>query len=293
VGAGAQHVEIEFVVPAEPLRPYVSGYQCVAVETPSDRPIEDLFYPGWANLRFTLEGEGWRARLGAATAAPVPPAALFGVSAHAARVQVWSGRLVGAGVTPLGWASMFGVEASRFADRISPLEELLGDEAEALWSRLAAVDHRGGWTAILDDWFMTRLADAPAPPAELVDIQRLLIDPKVSTVEEVAAAAGVSTRHISRVSLRYFGLPPKLLIRRARFMRTLMMLRADDPRPWAHRLDPGYHDQSHFVRDCKFFLDLSPTAFFALPRPILEASTRTRAAAVGAPVQALHPAAAP
>lgn len=289
---GTQTVALETVLPAEPLRPYVSGYQCAAIETSAERPIEDLFYPGWANLRFTLEGEGWCARLAGGEETVVPRAALFGVSARAARVRVWSGRLVGAGVTPLGWARLFpSVEASTFADRIAPAAELLGGEAEALWSRLAAVDHRGAWTAILDDWFTARLEGAPEAPPELVELQRLLLDPRIGSVEQAAEALGVSTRQVSRLSLRWFGLAPKLLIRRARFLRTLMVLRADDPRPWAHRLDAGYHDQSHFVRDCNDFLGMPPTAFFALPRPILEASTRTRAAAVGGPAQALHPAA--
>ena len=285
-------VSLRYRLPAEPLRDYVSAYHFVRVGPTPDGPIEDLFYPGWANLRFTLAGDGWSARIGDVPFAPVPAAALFGVTSRAATVRVETGMLVGAGLTPLGWARLFGEDASRFADRISDLRELIADEVDTLFARLRSVQGNEDHAAVLDHWFASRLARRPDPDALVLAVHWLFMDPAIGRAEDVAAGIGLSQRQTVRVARRLFGLAPKLLLRRQRFMRTLMELRKPDSRPWVERLDAGYHDQPHFVRDCRRFLGMPPSRFFALPRPILEASTTARARLLGQGAQSLHPPAA-
>jgi AraC-like DNA-binding protein len=271
------------------LRPYVSAYHFVTVGPTPDKPIEDLFYPGWANLRFTLAGAGWTARIGDTLYAPVPAAAMFGATSRAAVVSVEAGALAGAGLTPLGWARLFGEDASAFADRISSLDRLIGDEAEHLLAELRAADDDAGQAAVLDSWFTRRLAQRPEPDELVLTVHRIFMDPELEQVEEAAARLAISPRHMTRIAQRLFGLTPKLLLRRQRFMRTLMELRKPAPRPWVERLDARYYDQSHFVRDCHRFLGMSPSRFFALPRPILEASTSARTRLLGEGAQSLHP----
>lgn len=282
-------VSLRYRLPAEDLRAYVSAYHFVTVGSTPDGPIEDLFYPGWANVRFTLSGNGWTARIGDAANAPVPAAALFGVTSRAAMVRVERGELVGAGLTPLGWARLFGRDASAFADRITPLGCLLADEAEHLLAQLRAVEGDAAWAEVLDGWFAQRLAQRPEPDELVLTVHRIFMDAELEQVEEAAARLSISPRHMSRVAQRLFGLTPKLLLRRQRFMRTLMELRKPDPRPWVERLDARYYDQSHFVRDCHRFLGMSPSRFFSLPRPILEASTTARTRLLGQGAQSLHP----
>jgi len=282
-------VSLGFRLPAEALRPYASAYHFVAVAPASGGVIEDLFYPGWANLRFTLGGDGWAARIGDVPFAPVPHAALFGPTSRAATVRVRRGTLAGIGLTPLGWARLFDSDASAFADRIVDLDILLGEESRALLGQLRAAAGDDDRAALFDAWLARRLASRPEPDDLVLAVHRMLMSPDIVRVEEAAAGLGISSRQLIRVARRLFGFAPKLLLRRQRFMRTLMALREPDPRPWVERLDAGYHDQPHFVRDCHRFLGMSPTRFFALPRPILEASTTARAALLGQGSQSLHP----
>ncbi len=279
-------VWIVYRKPAPALRSLVSGYHFIEIG-PGDEPIEDIAYPSWAILRFTIGGPVWQA--GYRSPLPdVPPSALFGTSSLAARIRTGGGLLVGAGLTPLGWARLFQTDAARFADRITPLEALVGEAAGTLRQRLRSQTDEDSWTEVLDEWFLARLAEAPPLSGDVLTLHRMLIDTAAPSLDAIAAALSITPRHVGRLSLYNFGLTPKLLLRRARFLRTLMPLRNPDPRPLAERIGADYTDYAHFARDCRAFLGMSPAAFMAMPRPISDASTIERSLKLGAPAQALH-----
>jgi AraC-like DNA-binding protein len=282
----AGRVWIIYRKPAPALRSLVSGYHFIEIG-PGDEPIEDIAYPSWAIMRFTIGGPAWQAGFGSPLP-DVPSAALFGASSLAARIRTGGGLLVGAGLTPLGWARLFHTDAARFADRITPLETLIGDAAGALRQRLRGQTDEDSWTAVLDDWFLARLAEAPPLSGDVLTLHRMLIDADAPSLDAIAAALSITPRHVGRLSLHHFGLTPKLLLRRARFLRTLMPLRDPDPRPLTERIGADYTDYAHFARDCRAFLGMSPAAFVAMPRPISDASTIERSLKLGAPAQALH-----
>ena len=118
-------------------------------------------------------------------------------------------------------------------------------------------------------------------------VEAALLNPELATVGDLAATVGVSPRSLERLSLRAFGFTPKLLMRRARFLRSLHAV-ADAPvAARATAIDPGYTDYSHFVRDAQHFLGMSPQAFLKLHTPLLKQSLALRKAVLGAPAQAL------
>ena len=285
--AGATpHVWFAYRQPAPDLRDFVSGYHFVEIDS-GGLPVEDFNYPAWTLLRFTLGGAPWQARVGGSDT-EVPSAALFGVSSSAAHIRTSGGLMVGAGVTPLGWAQLFGGDASEYADRCVPLEAVIGDDAARLRSRLRRETGEDGWAAVFDDWFAARLAAAPPLPRDVAAIHRMLLDPEIYSVEQIAGTLALTPRHVGRIALKVFGLAPKLLIRRARFLRAAMPLRQHDPRPLPDRVRVDYPDYALFARDCRAFLGLSPSAFVASARPISDTSTAERTRRLGAPAQGLH-----
>lgn len=280
-------VHIEMRLPAPKLRPYVSGYQLITVDGPVGSAVEDLIYPGWANLRCAIVGR-WSVTIGGRSYDPAPPQVLYGPSSVAGRVTARPGVLAGAGLTPLGWSRLIGAHAGTFADRLTPLGEVLGEALQPLVSLLAADASADGVARAYDTVLVERLSAAPEPPELVVRFHRLVTDAEVGDVESLSRALGLSPRQLSRLSLRLFGFPPKLLLQRHRFLSTLMAIREGAAGSWSRQLDPRYYDQAHFVRDCRKFLGMSPSAFLALPRPILEASTRARLALLGTGAQGLQ-----
>lgn len=276
---------VRFHAPAPHLRRYITAYYYVDV--PLGQAVEDLLHPEWANIRFALSGR-WSMRLGGRTYDPAPGAALFGPSSITGVVRGEAGVVLGVGLLPLGWARFLRASAADYADGVVELSACLGDLAHSLHDSLSRAADDATQVAILDEAFSGLAASEGDVDATLLRAHDLLIDPETSSVEELAARLGVSSRHLSRLSQRMFGFAPKLLLQRQRFLRTLEALRAHPSEGWAGLIDHRYYDQSHFVRDFHRFMGMSPSAYFMLPHPLLGPAARARMSALGATLQGLH-----
>jgi len=281
-----QTPSVRFLLPAPSLRRFITAYYWVDIPQ-SCGPVEDLLHPEWANIRFTLAGD-WSTRIGGVEYDPAPAAALFGATSKAGIVRGRAGTVLGVGLLPLGWARFVGVGANALADKVTPLQAVLGERADQTLDRLRQAADDRAQAEVLDALFTTLDASGPALEPLLLKAHERLLDPTLDTVEAMAAGLEVSPRHVTRLSLRMFGFTPKLLIRRQRFLRTLQALRERPDTPLGELIDDGYFDQSHFVRDFKLFMGMSPSRYFALPHAMLGPAARERLAALGAAYQGLH-----
>ena len=278
---------VRFRLPDPALKRFITAYYFVEVPAGPAGAVEDLLHPEWANIRFVLNGH-WSMRLDGLVYDPAPPAALFGPTSVTGTVRGQAGTVLGIGLLPLGWAQFFKAPAAEYADRVAPLAQVLGDRAQETHEALLSAGDDDARVAILDALFTAMASAGGAPDAILVRAHDLLVDPTMGSVDALAQALGVSSRHLARLSLRKFGFAPKLLLRRQRFLRTLQELRDHPGEGWASLIDAWYYDQSHFVRDFHRFMGMSPSAYFALPHRLLGPAARARMAALGASLQGLH-----
>jgi AraC-like DNA-binding protein len=162
-----------------------------------------------------------------------------------------------------------------------------GKAAHALWESL----QHASWEecqALFDTYF-TAVA-APAQPDEPI-IQQLeteLVAGRIDHVAELAAALGFSERTLERLCKRAFGFSPKRLLRRQRFLRTLTEIGDRLDQPLDALLSGGYFDQSHFIREFKAYMGMTPLAYFHSPRQMMRRAAIQRMRAMGAMVQGLH-----
>ncbi|HEU4961480.1 MAG TPA: helix-turn-helix domain-containing protein [Sphingomonas sp.] len=285
--AGDADAGIRYWRPDEALAGLVSGYHCYWVRPPAGQVHHDVFYPGWSNLRFQFYSDGdWRVRIGENRFDPVPRASLFGPTSRAIYSESGAGLLVGAGLTPLGWSRLTALAAESVADRVVPLDTILGAEAGRLHAALA--EGEDAVKRVFDAWFREHLREPRRGDDRIVALHALLTDAEPGGVAEAAARIGVHPRHLSRLVRKSFGFTPKLLLRRARFLRSLLALR-DGPRgEWATLIGRDYADHSHFIRESHEFLGMAPGRFFALKKPLNDASTVLRRNVLGASAQALY-----
>ncbi|CAN5258236.1 hypothetical protein BH09PSE2_BH09PSE2_03390 [soil metagenome] len=282
--------EVRFVAPAPALRPYLTAYYTAEITAPEGVPVEDRLHPEWGNLRFVLRGDWALAPLDAGFERSPDPT-LFGPTSRSLRIRcTGSGQMFGVGLTGVGWTHLVGSPASDRADGWAPPPSPLDALAAALQPRLAAAASDQECGALLDEALLELSASRPPPPAAALALQGLLLEPEVCTVAQLSERLGVSPRQVERLCREHFGFPPKKLLNRARFMRTLGSVRANPGRPWRELIDVGYCDQSHFVRDFRRFIGLPATAYFAQQRAILAAAADAREKALGEAYQALHPA---
>ncbi|MFA6218909.1 MAG: helix-turn-helix domain-containing protein [Erythrobacter sp.] len=290
----SQDVCLRFYLPPEDLRPFVTTIYQMVVEALSGDPVEDRLHPEWANLRLQIDGE-FEASVGDAPLQPVPRAVMVGPTSRTCRFRSAGGQTWGIGLLPLGWARLTDAPASDYADRFTGLFDDAGLARLRSFERVLAAPvcnpdrYRDSLVAAL------RQALGPPRPREdeIVRIEMALVDPKIHSVAQLAEQAETSTRTLERLCNLAFGFPPRLLLRRQRFLRSLAQFMLDPSLKWIDTLDSHYHDQAHFVRDFKRFMGMSPSAYAKLPHPVLGAAAHARKAIAGEAVQVLHKPPAP
>jgi AraC-like DNA-binding protein len=284
-------VTVRFFMPSPRLAPYISTCYLTEASIEPGQWIEDWLHPEWANLRIARNDE-WHAAVGPAPLRPVPNLIATGPTSYTGHFTTGPARIWGIGIMPLGWARFFSAPAADFADQICDggTEPVFAGFAPLLGAIFSDKPDPAAEAARIDAYLLELLDRCPPPvdEARIRAAHRVLIDEDVATVGEFAAKLGVSTRTLERLSHRAFGFPPKLLLRRQRFLRSLAQFMLDPAMTWISTLDSQYVDQAHFVRDFKRFMGMSPSAYAAHDHPVLRAAAQARAAAAGAAVQALH-----
>ncbi len=278
---------VQFIMPAQPLLRYVSTYYFFRIETAEDEEQEDLLHPEWGSAHFTLSGSS-RGSIVTDPPFPTPPANVTGPTGKASRIFCKSMALAGIGILPLGWHRLVKAPADRWANRVGDLDNPEFGLFREIWTRLQGMSDPEEMAALFDGMLMGAINRPDALEKDIEDIHEALADPDISSVSDLAGATGISQQRLERLCRRVFGFPPKRLLRRQRFLRTLGSVMLDPDLKWTAALDDQYFDQAHFNRDFQEFMGMSPGRYLAMPRPISIPSTLARARQVGHPLQALQ-----
>ena len=285
-----QTTKVRFALPSERLRPYVTTYYRTDVSCPDENDyVEDYLHPEWPNLRIIPQGMCYAA-IGTEPMRESSTLSVSGPTSFAARFRLRSGRNWGIGLLPLGWAALLDANAGDYADQnvdgmadlafagFHPIVDALIREEQSFEEELALIEAH-----------MEGMIEQPPKQAEAINIiNSALVDPELTNVMQLAEQVGMSVRSVERLCKRVFGFPPKLLMRRQRFLRSLSQFMLDPSMKWLSTLDYRYHDQAHFVRDFRRFMGMSPTAYAKLDKPLLFAAAKARMEIAGEAVQGLH-----
>lgn len=278
---------VHFIMPMKPLLRYVSTYYFFRIETAGDEEQEDLLHPEWGSAHFTLSGS-LRGSIVTEEPAPTPDANVTGPTGKASRIFCKSMFLAGIGILPLGWYRLIKAPADRWANRVGDIDHPEFGHFRDIWDRLQGLSDPEEMAALFDGMLMQAVDRADPLEQEIEEIHQALADPEISTVADLAGTTGISQQRLERLCRRIFGFPPKRLLRRQRFLRTLGRVMLDPDLKWSAALDDQYFDQAHFNRDFQEFMGMSPRQYLAMPRPISIPSNLARAAQVGHPLQALQ-----
>jgi AraC-like DNA-binding protein len=141
---------------------------------------------------------------------------------------------------------------------------LWGAAAGELLERVAAASSSEKRVAEVEAFLMDRLEDIPR---DAVDDGLRFIWAKGGqlTVRSLCGRLGVGERFLERRFRASTGASPKRMIRLARFLGVCRELRRR-PENLSHvAQDAGYHDQSHFIKECRLFSGLAPSELMRRP----------------------------
>lgn len=280
-------VSVRFHEPPADLKRYFTSFYRVEFDCP-DGPVDDALQPEWAGLRY-FDTPGVTASLADGTTVADTTFNAMGPTSIPVGFRIVTARMWGLGLLPLGWATFMGLPAHEWSNRIfDGHREPVFAPFAALGPRLSfAPEHEQADLAAMAQLFRHEARRFEADEARILAVHAVLLDPDLPDVAGMAARVGLHPRTLERVCRKDFGFSPKRLLRRQRFMRSLAQFMLDPSLKWVGAIDALYFDQSHFVRDCREFVGMSPSEYAALEHPILRAVMRQRMAARGAAVQTL------
>ncbi len=248
--------------------------------------VTDWLQPEWGNFR-VFSGKSPSAQVGDGGIVADARFTVTGPSSRGTRFELGTTRMWGIGLLPLGWARLVGRPAADYANMLADAEchpdfahftgltgvfsDVPDDETE-LASIVAIL--RGAMNPVADE-------------ARIVGVHRAMVELGLANVADFADRAGLSVRALERVCRRHFGFPPKLLLRRQRFVRSIAAWMLGGMGKWTAAIDELYTDQAHFNHEFHEFMGMAPSEYAALPHPILSAFMEQRAKVWGSPAQTL------
>lgn len=279
-------VRLRYFAPPSALRSYFGSLYIFTVDA---NDYSDVTRADVPQLRLMLAGNGGRYHFQDGSSAATPQVCLLGPTLGATRFQLdGSARVVGISLLPAGWMVLHGVDASAMSDRLCDMVAHHGpDYAELL---RALQDEALDDDAIVN-MVWSFLADriqplAPATWRFLEAVDEWLTDEPSPRVELLAQATSISARQLARLTNRFYGAPPKLLARKYRALRCSARI-AIDRESWQALCDDGtFYDQSHFIREIKHFIGLTPHQLLSEPSAVAQLTLLRRS--LGGDVVALN-----
>lgn len=280
-------LRLRLVGPPPDLAPYLSAYYRTEIE--QGAVVEDWLPPEEANLR-TGQAEIYTAVIGDGPMVGVPAAVISGPTDRVTRLRIGGGKFWGVGLTPAGWRRFIGTSANDAANRFrdlatSDVDASIVDLFETL---RADGDDIAAANDLINNTFRTLLGTRPSCESTIHAVHLSVLSGEASGVGPIASMAGMNPRTFERFCKRHFGFSGQVLLKRQRFLRSLGKYMLDPSMRWIGSIDTHYWDQAHFIRDFRSTMHMTPSAYAALPHPIVKAAVAVTNAGSGVAHQALY-----
>jgi AraC-like DNA-binding protein len=266
-------INLQYQAPHDILKPFVSSFYHFDYNGP---PTKELERADRAQFRILLKGAGIYEFIDG-TKCPTYPVTLVGPTTAPMYISTLEPSIVfGWGLTPAGWIALMGKAASAWVDKAMDARIIFGDALIALRQQLLEAPDVDGQFAIGQAAAKEIFAKSDAAPFEFTSIvDQWLLDDAEHHIDALAAATGLSPRHLERMTKRYYGMPPKKLARKYRAVRAAHLLAKGDSLDDTD-LGLSFYDQSHLIREIKQFTGLTPTELKAGSSLLTEATMRER-----------------
>jgi AraC-like DNA-binding protein len=179
------------------------------------------------------------------------------------RVLEGQARVFGVKFRAGGFRPFLDRPVAKLADRIVPASRVFGKDLEPLETILLSSGKEDDKVQAADDFFRAH-APRPDPRVEMAGhlVERILREPEIKTVDDLANRAGMGKRRLQRIFNEYIGASPKWVIRRYRLHELVEKVNSGSQLDWSQvALELGYFDQAHLINDFKSIVGYSPAEY--------------------------------
>ena len=273
---------LEYCLPRIDLRDYLRAYYYFDTEHPTLQPLcaEN------GNIRIILSGggiihtpEGGRSE--------VTSSFLIGPTMGAYQMEAVAGtRAFGIGISAKGWLALCGLSAEEARDRVINLTCFAGGIASSTINEMQNARNLRDMAVAADRFFeqllrtrASRRRATPYPEA----LARWLLNPNNLGLDALISDMDISRRQTDRIAKMYFGASPKFLQRKYRALRAADRIRAGE-QSWLSATGGGFYDQSHFIKEFKTFVGVTPHQFIGNQAQLITEIQNQRAGALALPL---------
>ena len=269
--------------PSSELAPYIARHYVFSVEAPDDFDLIDTVLSETAMVRLLLRGD-WTAETAPGEWSTFGRTVFCGPNSRPLRVRVRGGfRVIGVALCPAGWRAFTDMPAARITDTILPVSGVWGERTGALFREVSAIgrDDAVGDAAIvaLVERHMSALLDErgwPEPGQAMQRFELIARNRSTALIRDVAFELGLSQRNLERKCQASFGLSPKAVLRRSRFLDMASSMRGLSQPGEADLAALRYYDQPQLIREFRHFIGMTPGQFVKTPTPLLTAYLELR-----------------
>lgn len=268
--------------PAADLQPLFTDYVVSAPDGAGSSDARTLIMPGWPTVRLAVTRDTTSIRIGPRRYDTPPRAALMGTSSRTADIVTNGGIFVTIGITPLGWSRLSRLSGDSVRDRLIPLSDVIASRAVTqLCKDVGNSDLARDLPALLDDFWRAHLL-APCDKEDMIrGLTRIIVEGATEDIATASEMLDISPNTLRRLSTRFFGFPPKLLLVRARFTQSMIRMMLAEGRSDYSIIAASYFDKSHFLRDAHRFLGTTPRRFLRHDHRLMAAYFRAQRAVFG------------
>ena len=141
------------------------------------------------------------------------------------------------------------------------------DNLNTLWEEMNALPTAELRVELLKAYIAKAVKEGEDAVQPLLENSSAFFDPALSPSKVIAEKAAITERAVQLRFKKYVGYSPKELLRYLRFKQVVAHLMAERGKPvdWFDLIVLfGYHDQSHLIRDFKFYTGGTPTQFLEI-----------------------------
>lgn len=154
------------------------------------------------------------------------------------------------------------VSMDHLADRVVSGSELLEGELLSLRDEISMAKNSVEKFGIAEKWLDARYQKDREAPTAIVDVVNLLQSEPATKLKEIIESFAGTQKHLIAQFKKYIGVTPKHYQRILRFNDVLAQMQSDQFLSWSDIAQLcGYSDQSHFIREFKYFSGFNPESF--------------------------------
>jgi AraC-like DNA-binding protein len=250
--------------PGSLLKDYVQCY--FMCESDSAAVREDKVYAtGSVEIMFNLGADG-------------PQRLIDGTVIKQPAIQLWGQTIQPFTFTSFGKHAMFGVrffahtascffheQIATFNNQVLDFADIGGNQTKTLHSKLHEAKTEDQRIGLMEAFLLQRLSTLQHKSGKLAMVGSIMNElgkeDFFENMHTVSARYGISSRYLEKIFQRYSGLSPHLYSKIVRFQKSVHLVAGRHSSLTAIAHHCGYYDQSHFIKDFKFFTGSTPSRF--------------------------------